>query len=225
MSTVMSPPSEVRQQAAEVGEHRAVMDNVSWETYEGLLAALADSSAPRLTYDQGMLEIMSPLRKHEKPNRVLAQVVELVAEELGVECEDQGSTTFRRRELKQGVEPDSCFYLQNVERIRGEREIDLAVDPPPDLVIEVEITSPLVNKISIYAGLGVPEIWVTDGLGVRVLRLAGRKYRATEQSRVLPPLTASVLSEFLAQTKTMKTLAWRKMVRDWARERGASRKG
>jgi len=223
MSTVMSPPSEVQQQATEVGEHRVVMDNVSWETYEGLLAALADSSAPRLTYDQGTLEIMSPLRKHEKPNRVLARVVDLLAEEWGVECEDLGSTTFRRRESKQGVEPDSCFYVQNVERIRGERELDLSVDPPPDLVIEVEITSPLVNKLPIYAGLGVPEIWVTDGLGARILRLASGKYRATEQSRVLPPLTASALSEFLDRSKTMKTLAWRKMVREWARTKGKNK--
>jgi len=216
MSTVMSPSPEVQQPATGVGEHRVMMDNVSWETYEGLLAALADSSAPRLTYDRGMLEIMSPLRKHERPNRVLARVVHLLAEEWGIECEDLGSTTFRRRESKQGVEPDSCFYVQNVERIRGERELDLRVDPPPDLVIEVEITSPLVNKLPIYAGLGVPEIWVTDGSEVRILRLAAGKYRATEKSRALPPLTASVLSGFLAQSKTINTLAWTKMVREWA---------
>jgi Uma2 family endonuclease len=211
MSTVMSPP-------VQVGEQRVVISNVSWETYEGLLAALSDSSAPRLTYDHGMLEIMSPLRKHEKPNRVLATVVQLVAEEWGVEGEDLGSTTFRRRELKQGVEPDSCFYLQNVERIRGEEEIDLAVDPPPDLAIEVEITSPAVNKFPIYARLGVPEIWLTDGLGVRILVLVAGQYQEGARSNVLPPLSASALSDFLEQSRTLKTLAWRKMVRNWARD-------
>jgi len=221
----MSPPSEVQQQATEVGEQRIVMGNVSWETYEGLLAALADSSAPRMTYDHGTLEIMSPLRKHERSKEVLARIADSAAEEWGIEFENLGSTTFRRRDREQGLEPDSCFYIQNVERIRGERELDLSVDPPPDLAIEVEITSALVNKLPIYAGLGVPEIWVTDGLDVRILRLAAGKYRATEQSRVLPRLSASVLSEFLAQSKTMKTLAWRRMVRLWARERSASKKG
>jgi len=196
------------------------MDNVSWETYEGLLAANIDASSPRITYDHGTLEIMSPSRKHEKSKEVLARIADSVAEEWGIEFENLGSTTFRRRDLEQGLEPDSCFYVQNVERIRGERELDLRVDPPPDLVIEVEITSPLVNKIPIYAGLGVPEIWVTDGLGLRILRLAAGKYRATEQSQVLPPLTASVLSEFLAQSRTMTTLAWRKIVREWARTKG-----
>jgi len=108
-------------------------------------------------------------------------------------------------------------------RIRGERELDLPVDPPPDLVIEVEITSPLVNKLPIYAGLGVPEIWVTNGFEVRILRLAAGKYRATEKSRVLPAVTASVLSEFLAQSKTMNTVAWTEMVREWAESKGKNK--
>ncbi len=222
MSSVMSPPSEVQQQATG-GEHRVAIDNVSWETYEGLLAALSDSSSPRMTYDHRALEIMSPSFQHERSKGILATVADVVAEEWEIESESLGSTTFRRRDLEQGVDPDSCFYIQNVERIRGDREIDLTVDPPPDLVIEVEISSALVNKLPVYAGLGVPEIWLTDGFEVRIVRLAAGKYRASEKSRVLPPLTASVLSEFLAQSKTMKTVAWRKMVREWAGTKGGNK--
>jgi len=215
MSTVMSPPS-TGQQATEVGEHRVVMGNVSWDTYEGLLTALIDASSPRITYDRGTLEIMSPSRKHEEAKEVIATIADSVALEWGIEFLKLGSTTFRRHDLEQGLEPDSCFYIENVERIRGDRELDLQVDPPPDLVIEVEISTALVNKLPIYAGLGVPELWVTDGCEVRILRLAAGKYRATEKSRVLPPLTAPVLTELLQQSKTMKTLAWRRRVREWA---------
>jgi Uma2 family endonuclease len=210
MPSILSPPQEMREQ-------RVVMNQVSWETYEGLLAANIDASSPRLTYNQGTLELMSPSVEHEKLKKALATIADLVAEEKGIEFEDLGSTTFRRRDFEGGAEPDACLYVQNVERIRGKREIDLVVDPPPDLVIEVEITSPAVSKLPIYARLGVPEIWLTDGRSVRILRLADGEYRASERSEVLPFLTVSVLSEFLEQSRTLTTLAWRRMVRNWAR--------
>jgi Uma2 family endonuclease len=212
MPTIVSPPPEVREQ-------RVVMKQVSWETYERLLAANMDASSPRLTYNQGTLEIMSPSVEHERLKKVLATIADLVAEEQGREFEDLGSTTFRRRDFEGGAEPDACFYLQNVEHIRRKQEIDLAVDPPPDLVIEVEISSPAVSKLSIYARLGVPEIWLTDGQSVRILRLADGQYKSSEKSEVLPPLTELVLSEFLRQSKTLTTLAWRRVVRDWAGQR------
>ncbi len=212
MRTVMSPPPGVREQ-------RVVMNQVSWETYEGLLAANMDASSPRLTYDQGTLEIMSPSIEHEKLKEALATIAELVAEEKEIEFEKLGSATFRRQDFERGAEPDACFYVQSVERIRGKREIDLVVDPPPDLVIEVEITSPALSKLPVYALLGVPEIWLTDGQGVRILQLAAGEYKSSERSQVLPPLTDSVLWEFLEQSKTLTMLAWRRLVRDWARER------
>ena len=95
------------------------MHNVSWETYEGLLAANASASSPRITYDHGELEIMSPSFKHEDLNEFLAAVVDIVAEEWGIEFRRLGSTTFRRRDLQRGAEPDCCFYIQRVEDIRG----------------------------------------------------------------------------------------------------------
>lgn len=212
MSTVISPPPGVREQ-------RVVLNYISWATYEGLLADNIDARSPRFTYDQGVLEIVTLSSKHEEFAGIMAAIAELVAEERGVEFKNLGSTTFRRQELERGLEPDSCFYLQNVERIRDKEEIDLLIDPPPDLVIEVEITSPAVNKLPIYASFGVPEVWLTDGQGVRILLLAAGEYERRVRSQVLPPLTEPVLSEFLTQSKTLTTLAWRRMVRDWARER------
>jgi Uma2 family endonuclease len=213
MATVISPPPEV-------WEQRVVLNHVSWETYEALLADHLDASSPRFTYDHGVLEIVTLSSEHEDVTEVLARIAELVAEEWGVEFKALGSTTFRRRDLERGAEPDSCFYIQNVERIRGKRKIDLSADPPPDLVIETEITSPAVIKLPIYASFGVPEIWLSDGQEVSILRLAAGEYKRREQSEVLPPLAESVLRDFLDQSKTLTTLAWRKMVRNWAREAG-----
>jgi Uma2 family endonuclease len=165
-----------------------------------------------------MLEIMSPSSEDERLNHVLATLAELVAEERKIEFQNLGSTTFRRQDLERGTEPDSCFYIQNVERIRGKKGIDLRVYPPPDLVIEIEITSPAVAKLPVYARLRVPEIWLHDGRAPRILRLSGDQYEDCDRSGVLPSLTLSVLSEFCEQSKTLTTLAWRRMVRTWARE-------
>lgn len=201
-----------------VGEQRFVLRQVSWETYESLLTDYADASSPRFTYSEGVLEIMSPPIEHERANRILAAVAELVAEEIEIEFESLGSSTFRRQDLDRGAEPDSCFYIQNLEFIRGKEKIDLTVDPPPDLVIEIEITSPALPKLPVYARLGVPEIWLYDGHAPRILRLSGDQYIDRDRSEVLPTLTRQVLSNFLDQSKALTTLAWRRMVRTWARE-------
>ncbi len=140
METIKSP-----------AEQRVALHNISWSTYERLLADNETNSAPRFTYDRGELEIMSPSPEHEKLNRRIAQLVLAVADELGVEVEDLGSTTFRREDLERGFEPDSCFYIQNEEKVRGTNCIDPAADPPPDLVIEIDITSPSFSKLPIYA--------------------------------------------------------------------------
>jgi Uma2 family endonuclease len=211
MPTTISQPREDRDQ-------RVVLGHVSWETYESLLADHADVRLPRFTFSEGMLEIMRPSSEHEKLNHVMATIADIIAEEQQVEFKCLGSTTFRRRDLSRGTEPDSCFYIQNVERIRGKKEIDLRVDPPPDLVIEVEITSPAVPKLPVYARLRVPEIWLHDGRAPRILRLSGDQYENSDRSGVLPSLTQSVLSAFCEQRGTLTMLAWRRVVRTWARQ-------
>lgn len=199
-------------------EQRVVLHNVSWETYERLLAEHADNSAPRFAYDRGELEIMSPNPEHERTNRRIAQLVLAVADEMGITAEDLGSTTFRREDLERGFEPDSCFYMRNEEAIRGKDRIDLTVDPPPDLVIEVDITSPSLDKPSIYARMGVPEVWRYDGRKVSILILGEEHYAETARSAALGPLTSEVLSRFIEESKTLERRAWIRKVREWARE-------
>jgi Uma2 family endonuclease len=206
MGTVKSP-----------AEQRVVLHNVSWETYERLLAEHTDRSAPRFAYDRGELEIMSPNPEHERANRRIAQLVLAVADEVGIPAEDLGSTTFRREDLERGFEPDSCFYTRNEEAIRGKDRIDLTVDPPPDLVIEVDITSPSLDKLPIYARLGVPEVWRYDGRKVSILVLEGERYAETARSAALWPLTSVILSRFIEESKTLERRAWMRKVREWAR--------
>ena len=195
-----------------------VLSSVRWQTYEHLLADLADCSAPRLTFDRGTLEIMSPTAEHEKFNRTLAALVDLVAMELGIACEGLGSTTFRREDLQRGFEPDSCFYIQNAERIRGKSTLDLKSDPPPDLIIEIDITRSSVGKFPIYAQLAVPEVWRFDGRALMISRLSHGEYVPTERSLAFPLLTASVLSELLERSKTVDRTTLLRSFREWIRE-------
>lgn len=196
-------------------EQRVIVQNIRWATYENLLADLTDQSATRMAYDRGTLEIMSPLPEHERYNRILALLVTVFADEMGIDVEDLGSTTFKREDLARGFEPDSCFYIQHEADIRGKAFIDLTVDPPPDLVIEVDMSSGSLNKLPLYAQIGVPEIWRYDGQRVRLHTLAGEGYVESERSRVLPPLTGAVLYEFLHQGTTTPRTALLRAFRAW----------
>jgi Uma2 family endonuclease len=208
METIKSP-----------AEHRVILHNTSWETYEHLLADHRDSSSPRFAYDRGVLEIMVVSSRHERPNRLIAQLVEVVAEEMDLDLENLGSTTFMREDLQRGFEPDSCFYVQSEEHIRGKVEIDSHVDPPPDLDIEVDITSPSLDRFSIYAHFGVPEVWRYDGERVEVYKLRNGEYVEVANSLALPWFTSDILTRLVAQGLTMRRRYWTRKVREWARGR------
>jgi Uma2 family endonuclease len=198
-------------------EERIALRNIRWETYESLLVDLADCSAPRLTYNRGTLEIMSPFAAHEEPNRSLALLVELVAEERELDIEGLGSTTFRREDLACGFDPDSCFYIQHAERMRGRNRIDLTIDPPPDLLIEINIKCPSLPKLPIYARFGVPEVWRYDGQALAIHTLVGGGYQESHESVALPGLDCGTLSSFMEASKSLKRPEWIRRVRDWAR--------
>ena len=196
------------------------MHGVSWETYERLLSDFQDSHAAHFTYDRGVLEIMVLSFQHETINRTLAHLVSLVAEELQIDTVHAGSTTFKRQDLAKGFEPDSCFYIQNEGRISGKAEIDLDTDPPPDLIIEIDISSSSLNKFPVYAHIGVPEVWRYDGTRVVFFVLAGENYEAAEESRALPVLTSAMATELLDASAEVKSTAWVHRVRQWVRQAG-----
>jgi Uma2 family endonuclease len=191
---------------------------VSWETYERLLADFQDSHAAHFAYDQGVLEIMVLSAEHERPNRTIALLVEEVALEMGIDVDNVGSHTFKREDLARGFEPDTCFYIQNAERVSGKARIDLAVDPPPDLVIEIDITHPSLEKLPLYAAAGVPEVWRYADNVVTIYCLEESSYQSQEVSKVLPGVMSQVLSQFMEASISMKRTAWIRRVREWARE-------
>ena len=213
----ITPTPDACVASPEAGQ-RVILHGISWETYEQLLSDFQDSHAAHFTYDRGALEIMVLSFKHETVNRTLAQLVSVIAEEMQVDIINAGSTTFKRRDLARGFEPDSCFYIQNEGRISGKAEIDLDTDPPPDLIIEIDITNPSLNKFPVYAHLGVPEVWRYDGTRVTFFILAGEDYETTEESQALPVLTSSVVTDFLEASTQLKSTVWSRRLRDWARQ-------
>lgn len=201
-------------------EQRIVLKNVSWQLYEHLLETHRDGSTPRFTYNQGELEIVSLSAKHEQLKDLIVLIVNALAEAREMDVVGLGSTTFSREDLERGFEPDGCFYLTNIERVKGKEEIDLASDPPPDIVVEIDITSPSIKKLPIFAALGVLEIWHYDDTSEkwRILRLAGDAYAEQMESSWFPRLTAVMLAQFIGDNKRMSRPVWLRGVRGWAAE-------
>jgi len=207
MATILNPP-----------EQRVLLHNVSWNTYERLVMDLNDSCAPRLTYDRGTLEIMSPSSEHERYNRTIAQIVEELAVEMNLDFDGLGSTTFRREDLDQGFEPDSCFYIQNVTGIRRKKRIDLAVDPPPDLIIEIDITSTSLDRFSIFAEAGVVEVWRFDGNCLTIHELKSGNYEGRDTSVAFTGIPAAEITALIKESERITRPEWVRKLRLWIRE-------
>ncbi len=150
--------------------HQALLKDVTWSEFEQILEELGDKRGSRLSYSHGTLEIMSPSLEHEDDRIILSDLVKIILEERDIEFRNVGSTTFKNEQMGQAVEPDECFYIEHEPDIRGKRRIDLPVDPPPDLVIEIDITAR--TRFNNYEVLGVPELWRYNGetLEINVLR-------------------------------------------------------
>ncbi|MEW6635711.1 MAG: Uma2 family endonuclease [Actinomycetota bacterium] len=202
-------------------EQRILLENVSWETYERLVAERQERPAPRFFYDRGVLELVSPSSEHEAIGHIIAALIVELAVEVGIDVWGAGSTTYRSEDLKAGFEPDGSFYFaQNAQKVRGKKRIELGADPPPDLVVEVDITSFSMNKLPIYARLGIPEVWRHDGrrLAILGLRRDGEGYAEASESKLLSPATADVLTTFVADGLKSSLPEWGRRVRSWARE-------
>ncbi len=170
---------------------------VSWETYLQLLEELGDDGNARLTFNRGVLEIMSPKRLHEQVTRLVDMVVTLLAFELGLDVDNSGAMTLRVESAQRGGEPDSCFYVANERAVRGVADIDLQVHPPPDIVLEVDITSPSLDKFGLYLAARVPEVWRYDGARVTFHALSGEQYEEAAQSLCFPHLTPEMLGRYI----------------------------
>jgi Uma2 family endonuclease len=216
MESVIAPSLKEMAQAAI--NQKLILQGVSWDFYERILKEFADSNALHFAYDDGFLEVEVPLFEHESANRILQNLVTTICVEKEIEVINAGSNTFRERAKAKGVEPDTCFYIQNEAKIRGKLDIDLAHDPPPDLVIEVDVTSPSLNKMPIYAALGVGEVWLYKGEKVEFYKLYGEFYQQISNSLAFPFLSSEKATEFLKKGLQDSFLKWNKEVRNWVNE-------
>jgi Uma2 family endonuclease len=201
-------------------DNHLVLEGVSWETYESLLRDFeATGQRKRVTYDDGRMVIVSPLFKHELWKSLLGQFVEAICDQRDIPIITAGSTTWKRKRKKKGLEPDECFYIQHEKVMRGRLEVDLKKDPPPDLAIEVDLRAYLMNKLNVYAGLGIPEAWGYDGfeLGMFVLQKNG-EYQQVNRSAALPFLTPADLKRFLDLFTQMDQNSILRAVSKWAKE-------
>jgi Uma2 family endonuclease len=196
-----------------------VLDGVTWERYEQLRDETdAAGSHVRITYDQGRMVLMSPLPIHEKVKKIAGRLIELTAVELDIPCACLGSTTWKRRDLRKGLEADECYYVQHEAQVRDKTKFDLTRDPPPDLAIEVDITHHPLDRPSIYGALGVNELWRYDGRQMHFLKLGDDgRYHPIEASEAFPLLTPVVINRFIGMIGTVGDTQLMREFREWLR--------
>lgn len=196
--------------------NQVLLKDVSWQMYEKILEELGEERGTRIAYSQGILEIMTPLFEHEDDKEIIGDLVKVLLEELNLEFRSAAGTTFKREKMCQGIEADQCFYIQNEAVIRGKKRIDLAIDPPPDLAIEIDITSR--THLQSYEGLGVPELWRFNGENLQIYLLENGKYVESNRSYTFPNLPLiDVIGRYLEQSKIDGRNATMKAFRNWVR--------
>jgi tetratricopeptide (TPR) repeat protein len=192
--------------------------NVSWEEFENILAEMGDNRSSRVAYDRGTLEIIMPTQTHEYYKEIISFLVQELADEMGKDCEPYGSTTWRRKAKEAGAEPDNSFYIQNESLIRGRLDINLDQDPPPDLVLEIDYTSKSLDRMPIYARLGVPEIWRYDEKVLRVYQLESGEYNEIDGSLAFEGFPAQEIPSFIEQNISAGRKVLRQRFRAWVRQ-------
>jgi len=201
------------------GEHRFLLRGVGWEGYEALLR-MVDGGRVRVTYDRGDAELMSPSQNHEFYKKVIGWMLETAFEELDIPYQAAGSTTWRKQADGRGLEADECFYLSNLELVHRKRnQLDLTIDPAPDLAVEVEISRSALDRMGVYAALGISEVWRFDGENLVIGRLEPEgRYAEVPVSPRLPELPPGEIVRWIRLAEaTANRAEWNRRFRDWVR--------
>jgi Uma2 family endonuclease len=196
-----------------------LIHSFDWDEYERLLVDLGNSPHLRLSYDSGNLRILSISSEHDQYATAIEGLILTFCDEFEITLEGLGCATWRSQALAKGVEADASYYIQNAQRIIGKRKIDLATDPPPDLVVEVDLSTDARHKFPIYGALGVPEIWRYDGEVIQLYLLRDGDYVEAGTSEVLPGLPRDLFIESLNVNKTEGQTAARKYLREEIRRK------
>jgi Uma2 family endonuclease len=197
-------------------EQRVIFHHLTWDRYQQILQALGEHRSSRLIYDRGKLEITMPLEDHEFFVRMIDLVVRLLATAYLGRIKTMGSTTLDYPNLERGAEPDNAYYLQNQPRVKG-RTVDLTRDPPPDLVVEVDITHSDINKLALYAAMQIPEFWRFNGEELRIYQLTLQGYQEQEFSPSFPGFPKTRLYQFVNEAREDEIQAERNL-RSWLQE-------
>jgi Uma2 family endonuclease len=193
------------------------LQGIQWQTFKLLMSDAGDDRAWRIAYDRGLLEVRMPLTEHEEPIGMLEHFVGVVVDELEIEMRQLGALTLEREDLTRAIEPDTCFYIQNESVVRG-KSINLSADPPPDLVVESDYTSSSINKFTIYASLGVPEIWRYRNQSLQVYQLVEARYEQKENSLAFPFLPIAEIPSLIEQSKAIGQRAAVRLFRERVRQ-------
>ncbi len=208
---------QFRQIAVPPGQ-RVTLQNVDWPEFEAILEELGDHRGLRIAYFEGLLELRMPLPEYKRAKVVISHLLVTLLDELDQDWESLGSSTFKSKAMKAGIEPDDCFYIQNHALMIGKKRLDLTVDPPPELAIEIDLTSK--TQVSAYEALGVPEIWRYDQGRLQIyLRQAGKSVESLT-SLAFPniPIIEGI-SQFVAFSQIAGTRPALKAFRQWIQEK------
>ena len=200
---------------------RVVLNHLSWQQFQNLLDDLDDNRSARIAYDNGSLEIMTPFPEHEYYKQAISIVIEDIAEVLEKDYECLGSTTWKREDKKVSIEPDNCFYFQNESLIRGKLVFDLDCDPPPDLALQIDLTSKSLDCFLIYARLGVPEIWCYDSGILKIYQLEQGTYLEHSQSLIFPTLKIQEIPDLIEAYRYLGRRKFRQAVREWVKKQNS----
>ena len=207
---------ELRQLRIQPGQ-QLLLEDVSWQQLESMLVELGDSRAARLSYSNGILEIMVPLPEHEKAKEIIGDMVKILLSERGINYDSLGSTTLKNERMTQAVEPDTCFYIQNQAAVIGKNRLDMSIDPPPDLAIEIDLTSR--TLLDNYQILGVPELWRYGRRGLQINILEGGRYRESEFSPTFPDIPIiELVNRYVKQSQISGSSQAIQAFRNWVRE-------
>lgn len=189
LSPVIKPVSTLQLSPGSV----VTIPHINWEEFEAILQEMGEKRSARIVYSQGILEIMVPLPEHEKPKELISDMVKILLKKLSIKYESFGSTTFKKDPIA-GVEPDACFYIQHYQQMINRRRLQ-PNDPPPDLAIEIDVTSQ--TTLDAYEAIAVPELWIYDQGKLTIYRLQEGKYIKTDISQTFPDFP---LSQMIPQT-------------------------
>jgi Uma2 family endonuclease len=218
LSTPIAPTALL---SADFPERRVVFHNITWQAYEAILAALGDKRSAQLTYYKGTLEIMAPLEAHENSKDVMGDFIKILVDEGDFEgIKSMGSTTLNTPSQTIGAEPDQGYYIANEHLVRG-KTVDLKTDPPPDLILEVDITHTDINKNALYAEMGVPEFWRYNGKVLTIYALDNGNYKEVDISPTFPDVPKQQLYSYLKDCAEIGEKQAKKKLRTWLQQKGS----